>query len=148
VAQATDQPRVETIVHEAYEGYIARIGQPPAPMTADYGRLIGAGLVHVLELDGQVAGLVVLIGAPDHLLVENVAVSPAFQGRGLGRALMAFAERAAAVGGLGEVRLYTNEKMTENLRFYPSLGYQETSRSVEDGFARVYFTKPVRPARP
>jgi ribosomal protein S18 acetylase RimI-like enzyme len=142
-ARITDLPTVETIVREAYEGYVERIGRPPAPMSADYGRLIGAGLVHVLEADGDTAGLVVLIVEPDHLLVENVAVSPAFQGRGLGWALMAFAEQQAAANGLDEVRLYTNEAMTENLRFYPSLGYEETGRVVEDGFARVYFTKQL-----
>ena len=61
---------------------------------------------------------------------------------------MAFAEGQAAAAGFAEVRLYTNEAMTENLCFYPSLGYDEAERVVEDGFARVYFRKRVMCAPP
>jgi len=87
--------------------------------------------------------VIVLIPGDDHLLVENVAVDPAMQGRGLGRELMAFAERRAAELELPELRLYTNQLMTENLALYPALGYTETGRRVEDGFARVYFSKRI-----
>jgi GNAT superfamily N-acetyltransferase len=131
------------VVRDAYSPYIERIGRPPAPMTADYARLIGEGSVYVLDAGGEVAGLVVLIPSPGYLLVENVAVAPAFQGRGLGRRLMGFAECEAGRRGLAEVCLYTNEAMVENLRFYPSLGYAEAGRAVEHGFARVYFRKTL-----
>jgi ribosomal protein S18 acetylase RimI-like enzyme len=141
--QGEIRPAVERVVRDAYSLYIERIGLPPAPMGADYARLIGEGSVYVLDAGGEVAGLVVLIAAPDHLLVENVAVAPPFQGRGLGRRLMSFAEREAARRGLPEVRLYTNVAMVENLRLYPSLGYAEAGRAVEDGFARVYFRKTL-----
>ena len=33
--------------------------------------------------------------------------------------------------------------MTENLDFYPRLGYLETHRISEDGFDRVYFEKDL-----
>ena len=148
MAQITDRERVEEIVRAAYRGYIERIGREPAPMTADYGRLIADGLVQVLEADGRIAGLIVLIDGSGHLLVENVAVDPAFQGRGLGRRLMALAEAEASARGFSELRLYTNEAMTENLALYPALGYEETGRVVEDGFARVYFRKRLTPAPP
>ena len=141
MAEIADRPGVEATVRDAYGLYVERIGREPAPMAADYGRLIAEGLVYVLELDGDLAGLIVLVAGSDHLLVENVAVAPAYQGRGLGRRLMAFAEREAGAAGLPEVRLYTNVAMTENLRFYPALGYEETRRVVEGGFARVYFSK-------
>jgi hypothetical protein len=35
--------------------------------------------------------------------------------------------------------------MTENLDFYPRLGYLETQRVHEDGFDRVYFEKVLAP---
>jgi hypothetical protein len=41
------------------------------------------------------------------------------------------------------VTLYTNERMTENLVFYPALGYVETGRGMQDGFARVFYRKPL-----
>lgn len=37
----------------------------------------------------------------------------------------------------------TNAAMTENLVFYPRLGYVEVDRGVDDGYDRVYFTKDV-----
>jgi len=144
VPAAPDDARaVAECVRAAYAGYVARIGREPAPMTADYAALIGAGEVWLTRADDEVAGVLVLRPQPPALLVENVAVAPGHQGRGLGRALMAFAEDHARAEGLGEVVLYTNERMTENLRFYPALGYVETGRGVQDGYARVFYGKLV-----
>ena len=36
--------------------------------------------------------------------------------------------------------------MTENLSFYPRMGYAEVDRRHEDGFDRVFFEKPVDPS--
>ena len=56
---------------------------------------------------------------------------------------MALAEEEARRRGLREVRLYTNEAMTENLAYYPRLGYTETRRALHDGFRRVFFSKTL-----
>lgn len=112
-------------------------------MTADYEALIGRREVWVASEDDTLAGVLVLRAGPDSVLLENVAVTPAKQGRGVGQALLAFAEQHARDLGLHEIVLYTNELMTENLRLYPRLGYVETDRRVEDGYSRVYFRKLV-----
>jgi len=142
-AGPADVAAVERVVREAYEVYVADIGRPPAPMTADYGALVRAGEVWVAREDGGVAGVLVIRAEGRALLLENVAVAPDRQGRGIGRALIDFAEEQARDLGLDEVTLYTNERMTGNLRLYPRLGYVETGRRVEDGYARVFFRKPV-----
>jgi N-acetylglutamate synthase-like GNAT family acetyltransferase len=142
-AVAGDVPAIEALVRDAYAMYVPRIGREPAPVTVDHAGLVAAGRTSVVEADGEIAGVIVLIPGGDHLLVENVAVAPNAQGRGLGRELMAFAERRAAELGMAELRLYTNQLMTENLALYPALGYTETGRRVEDGFARVYFSKRI-----
>jgi len=134
---------IRRLVDEAYALYVPRIGRQPAPMTADYAALIAAGTVTVAELDGDVVGVLVTHPHAAHLLVENVAVAPPYQGRGLGRLLLGQAERQARDLGLPELRLYTNEAMVENLAMYPRLGYVEVGRNVEAGFARVHFRKPV-----
>jgi hypothetical protein len=54
-------------------------------------------------------------------------------------------ERDAVELGLNEIRLYTNEAMTENLSFYHRHGCRETGRAVQDGFRRVYFAKAMSP---
>jgi ribosomal protein S18 acetylase RimI-like enzyme len=75
------------------------------------------------------------------LLIENVAVDPEAQGTGLGRQLMDFAEDEARRRGLGRLRLYTNEVMTENLAIYEHLGYHEVDRRSQDGYRRVFMEK-------
>lgn len=136
-----DVAEVRAIAAAAYAPYVARIGRPPAPMVADYAAAVDRGEVWVAADDGAIAGLLVLVPAPDHLLLENVAVRPAAQGTGIGARLLALAEDQAGQLGLAEIRLYTNVAMTENLAYYPRHGYAETHRGQGDGFSRVYFAK-------
>jgi len=140
-ADEADVAALRTIVTAAYARYVPRIGQAPVPMTADYAHAVRSGQVWVAEEQGKIVGLVVLIAQPGHLLLENVAVRPDAQGRGIGARLMALAEDHARGLHLSEIRLYTNEAMTENLSYYPRHGYAETHRGEQDGFQRVFFRK-------
>ena len=140
-AEAGDVAALEVVASEAYRDYVPRIGRPPAPMTADYGETVRGGLAWVAVREGEIVGLLVLTVEPDHLLLENVAVRPSAQGCGIGARLLAFAEDQARAAGRDEIRLYTNEAMTENLAYYPKYGYTETHRAEQDGFRRVFFSK-------
>lgn len=134
---------VKALVRRAYALYVPRMGQEPAPMLADYGALIEAGELKLLEEAGRPVALIVLRPEEDALFVENIAVDPQAQGKGYGRALLAFAEDEARRLGLTAIRLYTNAAMTENLAYYPRLGFRETDRREEDGYNRVFFEKRV-----
>lgn len=134
---------VKALVRRAYALYVPRMGQEPAPMLADYGALIEAGELKLLEEAGRPVALIVLRPEDDALFVENIAVDPQAQGKGYGRALLAFAEDEARRLGLTAIRLYTNAAMTENLAYYPRLGFRETDRREEDGYNRVFFEKRV-----
>ena len=144
---AEDIDSVAACVEAAYAVSVERLGRKPAPILVDYGDLIGRGRVWVAAEGGEVRGVLVLLPEPepepDHMLVWNVAVDPAFQGRGLGRRLMAFAEAHAAGLGLREVRLFTNELMAENVAFYGRLGYEETERRTEGPYRRVFMRKSL-----
>lgn len=141
-ARPEDAGAIRQLVLDAYSPYLARLGKPPAPMLDDYDRRIADGQARVLEEDGRLAGLLVLEDvAGDALLLDNVAVAPAAQGKGHGRALVAFAEEQARRRGHGEVRLYTNVLMVENLRLYGRLGFREMGRVSEKGYERVYMAK-------
>ncbi|MEC6744217.1 GNAT family N-acetyltransferase [Pseudomonas qingdaonensis] len=140
-ATAHDVAPVQALIEAAYALYIPRIGARPGPMLEDYAALIAQGRVEVFEEQGQVLGVLVLIAQADGLLLDNLAVSPAAQGRGLGRQLMAHAEARVRQLGLEVVRLYTNEAMSENLGLYERLGYRETHRAVQAGFRRVFMEK-------
>jgi GNAT superfamily N-acetyltransferase len=142
-ARAHDAAAMGRIADAAYEIYVSRIGRPPAPMLADYPNIAAGGHAWVAEHAGHLVGFVVLEPAAAHLLLENVAVDPASQGLGVGGRLLRLAEDRARELGLAEVRLYTNEMMSENLAYYPRRGYREIHRAVQDGYRRVFFTKPV-----
>jgi len=144
-AEPGDRAAVEAIVDAAYSIYLERIGKAPGPMLDDYARLIAAGAVSVLDdPDGTIAALIVLLPKPDHLLLDNIAVRPDRQGRGLGRRLIAFAESETRRLGYAELRLYTHEKMTENIALYRRLGFRETGRGREAGYDRVFMVKPIQ----
>ncbi len=145
LATEDDVDAVRAIARRAYHGYIERLGREPAPMGADYERLISAGQVTVCEVDGDVVGVLVLISDPSGLHIENVAVEPNRQGEGFGRALLDHAETEALRRGITRIHLYTNEAMTENLAIYEHLGYQRFAHRTADGLSRVYFEKPLDP---
>lgn len=131
-ATPADLPAVRAIARAAYAPYVERLGFEPPPMVQDFAAVLG----DLWVIGEPVAGYVVWREREADVLLENVAVAPAQHGKGLGRHLIAFVE------GKGRpVVLYTNEAMTENLRLYPSLGYTEIDRRVENGLRRVYFRK-------
>jgi ribosomal protein S18 acetylase RimI-like enzyme len=142
-AKAPDAVVLGELVERAYAIYVDRIGGRPAPMNDDYAEKLREGDVFVAVDDGAVVGLIVLITAEDHLLIENVAIDPEHQGKGIGRSLMAFAEAYAGDRSIPELRLYTNAAMTENLALYPRLGYREYARRTENELKRVFFSKPL-----
>jgi ribosomal protein S18 acetylase RimI-like enzyme len=147
LASPDDRHTVEEIVTAAYVHYVERIGKPPGPMLDDYVALIGAGAVHVFQEDNSgIEAIIVLLPKPDHLLLDNIAVRPNRQGRGLGRQLVGFAEDEARRLGQGELRLYTHVTMVENIALYTRLGFVETGRGQEAGYDRVFMTKHLGPA--
>ena len=143
-ATAADVPAIADVVDQAYRHYIARMGKPPGPMLDDYAARVPAGVVWVLDEGSVIAGIIVLQPARDYLLLDNIAVSPARQGSGLGRRLLAFAEAEALRRGYNEIRLYTHQTMVENQRLYASIGYEETGRGTEAGYDRVFMRKQLR----
>jgi ribosomal protein S18 acetylase RimI-like enzyme len=138
-----DSAAITACVRAAYAKYLAYMDHEPAPLRADYATLIAEGVVYTLVADGDICGVLVMTPRAGDLFVENLAVDPAYQGRGFGRQLVALAERAARTARLGAIRLYTNEVMTENLEFYRRLGFVEEARRMEDGYSRVFLRRDL-----
>ncbi|HYI06337.1 MAG TPA: GNAT family N-acetyltransferase [Reyranella sp.] len=129
-ATAADASAIRDLTRQAYAKWVPLIGREPKPMTADYAAAVARHRFDLLYVDGTLAALIETIGEADYLLVENVAVSPSFQGRGLGRKLMAHAEVLARELGFGTIRLYTNQRFAENIALYRKLGYQVDREEV------------------
>src|SRR5215469_14529331 len=87
-------------VRAAFQLYVPRMGREPGPMRRDYAKPIAQGLIYVREHEGRRVGWVEIGLEPDALIVQRLAVVPAEQGRGHGRALMDYAESEAHRHGL------------------------------------------------
>jgi GNAT superfamily N-acetyltransferase len=143
-ARPDEAEAVGALVESAFARHVEAVGRRPAPMDDDHAARIAAGQQHVSDApdgSGTLASSIVLVDEDDHLVVNNVAVAPAWQGHGLGRALLAFAEAEARRRGFDEVRLHTNAAMADNIAMYPKLGYAESGRETQGGFHRVLFVK-------
>jgi ribosomal protein S18 acetylase RimI-like enzyme len=139
----TDASAIRELTREAYAKWVPVIGREPTPMTADYAEAVRIHRFDLLYVEGKLAALIETIPKADHLLVENVAVSPSFQGRGFGRKLMAHAEQLAASSGFSEIKLYTNKLFAENVRLYSKLGYRVDREEEFKGGLVVHMSKPV-----
>ena len=132
-AGPADAAAIAALTRAAYEKWVPVIGRLPKPMAADYDVAVREHLIELLEEDGVLVGLVECIREPDHLLIENLAVAPAHQGKGHGHRLIARVEELARGLGYGEVRLYTNKLFAENVAFYKKLGYRVDGESAFKG---------------
>ena len=142
-AEPADVPGITDCVRLAYQHFVARIGRPPAPMLDDYSRVLEQRMVMLATVDDEIAGVLVLAETDEGFLLDNVAVDPKFQRRGIGRALLEHAEQRARFSGYDCMHLYTNELMVENRYLYTRLGYREYDRRVEQGLFRVYMRKAL-----
>lgn len=146
-AKATDAGAIRALTRQAYAKWVPLIGREPKPMTADYDAAVARHRFDLLSVDGTLAALIETIRQADHLLVENVAVAPSFQGRGLGRRLMAHAEALACELGLDTIRLYTNQRFAENIALYRRLGYQVDREETLPVGTAVHMSKRLTGSR-
>jgi GNAT superfamily N-acetyltransferase len=137
-----DVPAISALVDAAYGKWVALIGRKPWPMTVDYAEAVVQHDIQLLHIDGVLAGLVETIRGTD-FVVENLAVSPTFQKRGIGGALLHRAEQAAAAAGYDSALLYTNQRFSENIAFYQRRGYRiESEDQLAEGVL-VNLRKPL-----
>ena len=142
-----DATAVRALTRAAYAKWVPLIGREPLPMKADHDRAVRDHIVTLCEDDNRLVALIELVPAEDHLLIENLAVEPSQQGRGLGKHLLAHAEDVARSLGLPQVRLYTNAAFGSNLSFYGRRGYVEFRRATMVARSiTVFMRKEIAPS--
>ena len=140
-AAPADAAAIRDLTRAAYAKWVPLIGREPKPMGADYEAAVRNHRFDLLYVDGELAALIETIDEGDHLLIENVAVSPVRQGRGLGTRLMAQAEAIARALGYRRLRLYTNQRFAENITLYRRLGYRIDGEEPSGDAVRVDMSK-------
>ncbi len=125
-ATPADIPAIVALTQAAYLPNEAIIGVPSLPRIADYNEVLARHEVWLVDgASGLDAALVLETGAAD-LVVWSIAVAPQAAGRGLGAALMAFAEERGRELGHGSVRLYTHASLAQQIDWYERLGFTIT----------------------
>lgn len=142
-ATKADVSAIQALVRAAYAKWVPVIGREPKPMTADYAEAVRLHRFDLLEQDGVLVALVETIPRADHLWVENLAVSPAHHGQGLGRRMLRRAEDAARSLGYGTIKLATNQAFAANLDFYRRADFVIEREESFMGGIGVYFTKAL-----
>jgi ribosomal protein S18 acetylase RimI-like enzyme len=143
-ATSADVEAITALVRAAYEHYEPLLGRTPFPMLTDYSVAIREHEVWVLaSTDGAIAAVLELMVEAERLWIENVAVDPGRQGRGLGRALLRFADDEARRRRLPRLGLLTNERYVANIAMYERYGYREIGREPRLGTDVIHFEKPT-----
>jgi ribosomal protein S18 acetylase RimI-like enzyme len=142
LATPEDAKAIAQLTREAYAKWVAVIGREPLPMQVDYAEALRRHRIDLMESEGGLVGLIETVPAGDLLLIVNVAVRPDCQKRGFGVRLVAHAEALARESGLAGLRLYTNARFAENIRFYERLGFAREREAPLAGGVAVYMVKP------
>jgi ribosomal protein S18 acetylase RimI-like enzyme len=141
IAHEEDADAIRALTREAYAKWVDLIGREPLPMRVDYSDAIRKHRFDLLYVGDRLAALIETVPEGDCLLIENVAVLPAFQGRGFGTRLLKLAEELAASSGLAGMRLYTNKLFLPNIRLYEALGYRVEREEELNGGVAVHMMK-------
>lgn len=138
-----DAKLIHALVRAAYAKWVPVIGREPKPMNADYEKAVREHDFALLCIGEEIAGLIETMTRDDHLWIENVAVSPAYQGMGLGRRLLDRAEENARQSGLTKLSLLTNADFKANVTLYEKIGYVVTLREPFMGGITLCMSKTL-----
>jgi ribosomal protein S18 acetylase RimI-like enzyme len=141
-AELVDAPAVASLIESGYRGEESRRGWTTEADLIDGQRtsteaiaeIITAPESHMLlaEAGGQLVGCCHLESRADRqAYVGMVTVRPGLQGQGVGRALVAKAEREADVRwGAAGMRMQVIRQRSELIAWYERLGYRQTGETL------------------
>lgn len=144
-AGPTDAAAVRDLTRAAYAKWIPLIGREPKPMTANYERAVVDHIIDLYEENDVPVALIEVIPQANCLLIENIAVHPNVQGKGLGDLLLNHAESIARSLQFNELQLYTNAAFASNIAFYARRGFEEFNREpFPAGGVTVHMKKKIQ----
>jgi GNAT superfamily N-acetyltransferase len=137
-ATSADLPAMADLLHELFT--LEADFQPERDKQLAGLRMIldnpALGRLFVLRVDGRIAGMAnalitvsTALGAPV-LLLEDVIVSRAYRGSGLGRRLVEQVFDWARSQGMARVTLLADQDNAPALAFYESLGFEKSAMAV------------------
>jgi GNAT superfamily N-acetyltransferase len=139
ISSFTDWPGLLAIILRAFDYMNGRIDPPSSALALtpeSLKRKAAVETVFLAYLSERLVGCAFLAEKRDHFYLGKLAVEPACQGRGIGKALMAVAEAHALKAGKPVIELQTRVELLENHRAFTCLGFRETARTAHAGYDR------------
>lgn len=140
-ATAADLDAIVILQRAAYAKNRSPLGVEPLPLLADYAQILLECEVWLLDGPKELDGVLVLEPRADDVLLWSVATAPRVQGSGLGNHLLAVTEARARELGHSKVRLYTGERLADNIAWYKRHGFVHERVEVLDDRKVVHLVK-------
>jgi putative acetyltransferase len=157
--QASDAPHVRALfvtvnrllappgMHEQFERYIERALREEIDRIEDYYRHGGFWVAR--EADALVGTFGLEPAGPRAMELRRMYVSPGARRRGVGRAMLRYAEEETRRRGGDKLKLSTAQIQKEAIALYKRAGYRLVGEEIEEapshksvgGMARLYFEK-------
>ncbi|MFI8221753.1 GNAT family N-acetyltransferase [Pseudomonas sp. NPDC085632] len=135
LADAVALPAIERSAAQLFrlDPPLAWLADAEVPDAAQHLQAIEQAYVWVAaNSDGQLTGFVRAVGIDQHMHIEELSVGQAFQGQGMGRALVAAVIEQARAMQLNSVTLTTFRDLPWNAPFYQRMGFAELTFAQAD----------------
>ncbi len=152
IAEPEDDAAAQRLFAEAFAPHVGALGYRPSPMDRSFIAALEARLAIAADWrinesgDVETIGFAMLSATPRQLYVEALAVDPAHQGNGVGRAILARVERLASDLCIDCVRLDTDPTLERQVRFYVDAGYVPIRDFAAGAGRRLRFSKQLATA--
>ncbi len=142
-ANHSDHVALDALQRAAYAENEKRLGATPLPLKADYAQVLRDMEVWLAGDREDPDGALVLEFRGDDMLIWSVSTHPRARGTGVGRGLLALAEKRARDEKRTKFRLYTASLYLTNIDWYARHGFVEESREAMPDRVIVHMLKKL-----
>jgi L-amino acid N-acyltransferase YncA len=136
LAKAEDAPAIEAVLSQSFEEYKSSYTDAAFEAATPSQKIIlermEEGPTWVAEQKGKIVGTISAIPRGRTLVLRAMAVSPAEQGRALGRLLLVRVARYAFKNGFRRMTVSASPFLTRALREYEHFGFQRSDEGPKE----------------
>ncbi|CAH1654199.1 GNAT family N-acetyltransferase [Hyphomicrobiales bacterium] len=146
LATTTDHAAALALQHAAFARNRELLHAEPLPLLADYDAIFADGEtweIWLALMGERLAGALILTPRQDDLFIWSIATDPAFQGRGVGKALLAHALVRARALKLPCLRLCTGRALADNVAWYARAGFVTEREEIMPDRVLVHMAKTL-----